>query len=371
MAHSSIEVSISFEDQYEVHVGQDIRRIFPSFCSNRYSREKIIVVIDEKVHRLHGEKVQAVCDEYFQDSLWLSVPEGERSKSLGQWQSLIDRILGDGVERGTPLLAVGGGVSGDLAGFVAASTLRGIPLIHMPTTLLAMVDSSIGGKTGLNHDTGKNLIGAFYQPDAVFADTAFLQTLEQKEWITGMAEVLKYAAIRSPELFDQVAGLSRGALEPGEEWAQIISESIRIKTDIVEEDTLEAGKRAFLNFGHTFGHALEKVAGYGSLSHGEAVFAGMIAATYFSQHLGHPVDDIRFAPFLPLYKQQIQSMPTDIEALIEAMKTDKKVKDNTLQLVLLKDWGSPYIHPCTDFSMLREAWQYTLAQFNVNIIRYK
>lgn len=362
MSHN-IEVTISIEDQYPIRVGRKIQNELPDFCSEHYSPDKVIVIIDEKVHRLHGSKIQTMCSDYFRDILWLEVPEGERSKSLSQWRSLVNRILEDGVERGTPLLAVGGGVTGDLAGYVAASALRGIPLIHVPTTLLAMVDSAIGGKTGLNHATGKNLIGAFYQPDAVFADVDFLQTLEQKEWITGMAEILKYAAIRKPELFDQLAELSKRIPESDDGWIEVISESARIKVDVVKEDALEAGKRAFLNFGHTFGHALEKVAGYGSISHGEAVFAGMIAATHFSQQLGYPVDDIRFAPFLPLYKGQIQSLPTDINALIEAMKTDKKVKDNTLQLVLLKEWGSPYIQPCTNLSKLEDAWQYTLAQF--------
>lgn len=364
MSHKIIDVSISFEDRYQVRVGQNIRKELPSFFSEQYSSDKVIVIIDEKVDRLHGKKIQAICGDFFRDVLWLEVPEGEASKSLSQWQLLVGRILEDGVERETPLLAVGGGVTGDLGGFVAASTLRGIPLIHMPTTLLAMVDSSIGGKTGLNHSAGKNLVGAFYQPDAVFADVEFLQTLEQEEWITGMAEVLKYAAIKEPGLFDQLDTLSKSIPEPDERWAKVISDSIRIKTDVVEEDVLEAGNRAFLNFGHTFGHALEKVAGYGNLSHGEAVFAGMIAAAHFSRQLGHSVDDIRFAPFMPLYKRQIQSLPRDIGALIEAMKADKKVKNNTVQLVLLKEWGSPYIEPCTDLSKLEETWQYTLAQFS-------
>lgn len=362
MSHK-IDVATSSEDRYQVRVGPNIREELFSFFSAHYSPGKIIVIIDEKVDRLHGDKIQGICGDFFQDMLWLNVPEGEESKSLAQWQSLVDRILEYGVERGTPLLAAGGGVTGDLAGFVAASVLRGIPLIHMPTTLLAMVDSSIGGKTGLNHSTGKNLIGAFYQPDAVFADVEYLQTLEQKEWITGMAEVIKYAAIRKPELFDQLGTLGKVIPEPDKRWSEVIFESIRIKTAVVEEDVLETGNRAFLNFGHTFGHALEKVAGYGNLSHGEAVFAGMIAAIHYSRKLGYPVDDIRFAPFLPLYKRQIQSLPRDIEALTEAMKADKKVKGNTVQLVLLKEWGSPYIQACTDLSKLEETWQYTLAQF--------
>lgn len=362
MSHS-INVDILHEQNYQIHVGREMQKEFISFCKERYSPKKIIVLIDENIQRLHEEKVRLLCDEYFQDVLRLTVPEGESSKSLKQWKKMVDQILECGVERSTPLLAVGGGVTGDLAGYVAASVLRGIPLIHMPTTLLAMVDSSIGGKTGVNHATGKNLVGAFYQPDAVFMDAEFLKTLEQTEWITGMAEILKYGAIRDPQLFETLAGLVDQPLAPSRQWLQVVSKSAQIKVDIVQEDTLESGKRAFLNFGHTFGHALEKVAGYGRLAHGEAVFTGMIAATYYSKLLGAPVDDIQFEAFLPLYRRQIQSLPNDIGALNEAMKTDKKVKDNTVQLVLLKEWASPYIQPCKDLSKLEEVWQYTLSQF--------
>ncbi|MCW9706657.1 3-dehydroquinate synthase [Fodinibius salsisoli] len=362
MSHN-IQVDISYEQDYQIRVGQGLQKEFLSFCADRYTPDKIVVVIDEKVQRLHERKVQVLCEEYFQDVLTLTVPEGEASKSMEQWKRLVDQILEYGVERNTPLLAVGGGVTGDLAGYVASSVLRGIPLLHMPTTLLAMVDSSIGGKTGVNHSTGKNLVGAFNQPEAVFMDLDFLQTLEQTEWITGMAEILKYGAIRDPDIFGKLAELVKQPLEPSEEWQQVISQSAQIKTDIVQEDTLEAGKRAYLNFGHTFGHALEKVAGYGSLAHGEAVFAGMIAATYYSKQLGAPVDDIQFEAFLPLYKRQIQALPTNIQALNTAMRTDKKVKNNTVQLVLLKEWASPYIQPCNDLSKLEKVWQYTLSQF--------
>jgi 3-dehydroquinate synthase len=361
MSHN-INVAISYNQDYQIQAGQHLQEQFRAFCADHYSSDQAIVVIDEKVHQLHKERVKTLYGSYFQDLLWLKVPEGERSKSLGQWRQLVDQVLEYGVERGTPLLAVGGGVTGDLAGYVAASVLRGIPLVHLPTTLLAMVDSSIGGKTGLNHSTGKNLVGAFYQPDAVFMDVDFLQTLEQNEWITGMAEILKYGAIRDPELFTQLARMVEQPLAPNAEWVEVIGKSAQIKTDVVQDDTLEAGKRAYLNFGHTFGHALEKVAGYGSLAHGEAVFAGMIAATHYSQQLGFPVDDIQFDPFLPLYKRQIKSLSTDISALNKAMKTDKKVKNDIVQLVLLKEWGSPYIQPCPDLSELEEAWQHTFSR---------
>lgn len=360
----AINVAISLEQQYKIWIGRDLQKQFSSFCSDRYSSGKVIAVIDERVNELHGSRIQEMCRSYFKKLHLIEIPEGERSKSISRWKKVTDEILGKGVERGTPLLAVGGGVTGDLAGFVASSVLRGIPLIHMPTTLLAMVDSSIGGKTGINHHSGKNLIGAFYQPDAVFTDVTFLKTLAQKEWITGMAEILKYAAIQKPSLFKRIEELSQKPLVPSKKWSEVIYESAFIKSKIVQEDALEAGKRAFLNFGHTFAHALEKAAGYGEISHGEAVFVGMIAAAYFSKKLEHPVDDARFTSFLSLYKQQMPSLSYDIDDLIEIMKTDKKVKNNTPRLVLLNDWGSPYIYDCTDISKLQDAWQYTLTKFN-------
>lgn len=357
-----IDVRISLEQQYQIIIGEHLQESFTEFCAERYSGDKIFVLIDEKVNSLHRDYVEQLVKN-FKKIHFIEIPEGEESKSVAVWNKTVDQVLELGAERLTPLLAVGGGVTGDLSGFVASTVLRGIPLIHMPTSLLAMVDSSIGGKTGVNHYTGKNLIGAFYQPDAVFSDISFLETLEQKEWITGIAEVLKYAAIRDPNLFQKVEKLVNQPLSPNKSWGKIVGQSAQIKSDIVQEDTLEKGKRAYLNFGHTFGHALEKVSGYGNLSHGEAVFVGMIAARYFSARLGHPVKDRRFDGFIPLYQQQISPLPDDIDQLIKAMKTDKKIRNNILRLVLLNDWGSPYIYECKDDSKLREAWKYALSRF--------
>lgn len=357
-----IDVQISLDHSYQIIIGNHLQQSFQNFCTDRYSAKKIFVLIDEKVNDLHRQRIEELVD-FFSTAHFIEIPEGEASKSVEQWQRISDEILSAGVERNTPLLAVGGGVTGDLSGFVASTVLRGIPLIHMPTTLLGMVDSSIGGKTGINHTTGKNLIGAFYQPDAVFSDIVFLETLEQKEWITGMAEIIKYAAIRNPDMFEELETLTNQPLVPQERWAAIVEQSARIKTDIVQEDTLEAGKRAYLNFGHTFGHALEKVSGYGQISHGEAVFVGMIAATYFSKQLGHPVDEARFSPFIPLYQKQISELPNNVSELIATMKYDKKTKNNIIRLVLLNEWASPYIYECTDLSKLEEAWEYALAQF--------
>lgn len=236
----------------------------------------------------------------------------------------------------------------------------------MPTSLLAMVDSSIGGKTGINHETGKNLIGSFYQPDAVFADVNYLKTLSEEEWVNGLSEILKYAAISEPSLFELASECVASGFEPSESWTKIIAESARIKSEIVSHDALEAGKRAFLNFGHTFAHALEKKAGYGTISHGEAVLVGMLAACWASNELGGNLDPELFNDFINLYSIQLDKQSMPIDGLIDAMKHDKKVEDGQIRLVLLKDWGSPYLHTCTDEQLLSGAWDYAYRTINEN-----
>ncbi len=355
-----IRTDIKYSKTYGIHIGRNLDSEFRDFCNDKYSPRKIFVVVDEYVDSLHHEKIHSMCGEYFSDVHFILIPEGETSKAVKEWQKITDRILEEDVERETPLLAAGGGVTGDLAGFAAASVLRGLPLLHLPTSLLAMVDSSIGGKTGVNHATGKNLIGAFYQPDAVFMDIDFLETLEQKEWINGLAEIIKYAAIRNPDLFDRLEHMSEEGFKPSGEWIQVIKESAQIKVDIVEEDTLEAGNRAFLNFGHTFAHALENISGYGDISHGQAVFVGMMAAGFLSEKLGYKINKARFDTFLPLYSTIGDLLPENSRKLVEAMKSDKKVKNNVIRLILLEEWGKPFIYECDNHDMLHEAWDYAL-----------
>ena len=360
MSHS-IEVRVGEQKQYAIYTGANLWDELVSFFSAHYSEQKIFIAIDAQVRSLHGRQVEQQCRRYFNTSQVFEIPEGESSKSMEKWQKLMDQMLESGVERGTPLLAVGGGVTGDLAGFTAASALRGIPLVHLPTSLLAMVDSSIGGKTGINHTAGKNLIGAFYQPDAVFADIGFLETLDRREWIGGLAEMLKYAAISDPGMFDELEQAVSDGFNPSDRWLSLIRKSAKIKANIVQQDVHEAGVRAYLNFGHTFGHALEKHLGYGNISHGEAVFTGMLAAVYYSERQGSPVDMSRFKAFKPLYEIAVPSNK-EIPALVHAMKSDKKVKDEVIRLILLEKWGVPCITECENIGLLHESWE---AAFNV------
>ena len=362
MSHS-ISVQLSRNLSYSIQIGLNTWEDLIAYCRSNYSDRKICIVVDSRVDALYGEKIHAECSKYFKSCQVIQIPEGEQSKCVEQWKRLQDELLENGIERATPLLAIGGGVTGDLAGFAAASVLRGVPLIHMPTSLLAMVDSSIGGKTGINHPTGKNLIGAFYQPDAVFADVQLLQTLEWGEWIGGLAEMLKYAAIRRPGMFDELEDAISGGFQPSKRWMNLIRQSAAIKVDIVQQDEHESGIRAFLNFGHTFGHALEKISGYGNISHGEAVFVGMLAAVHYSRALGASIDKARFLPFKPLYSVPLPAKNC-IPELIKEMRHDKKVKDGIIRLVLLKDWGHPCIEACNDEALLQESWEAAFDEIN-------
>lgn len=260
-----------------------------------------------------------------------AIPAGETSKDLAMVARLYDWLIGEGVERRDVILALGGGVVGDLAGFVAATVLRGIALVHLPTTLLAMVDSAIGGKTGVNHPLGKNLIGAFYQPRLMLADTATLRTLPPRELRAGWAEVIKHAVIRDADLFvrlETIAAAGPDMLQ-GEALATIIHRAARVKIDIVNADERETGERMLLNYGHTLGHAIEAASGYGDLLHGEAVAIGMHLEAQIAHRLGMVEPDCveRQERLLHAWGLPTALPPAlDIDDLIERTLRDKKVR---------------------------------------------
>ncbi|MEO0454256.1 MAG: 3-dehydroquinate synthase [Verrucomicrobiota bacterium] len=255
---------------YPIHIGSDLEQLF---LEGIQGYREMIVVTDETVEALpHFQTWRNEMNQYADHYLECLVPAGETSKSVQRFSACLSQMAGEAFSRSSLLVALGGGVVGDLGGFLAASYLRGIDFIQVPTTLLAMVDSSVGGKTGINLPEGKNLVGAFYQPQAVFADLSSLSSLSPREFSAGMAEVIKYGLIRDPELLSLCA-------HPKEmELATIITRCVQIKADVVAEDEKEtSGLRAILNFGHTLGHAIEQTSGYGKLLHGEAVSLGMIA----------------------------------------------------------------------------------------------
>ncbi len=292
----------------------------------------------------------------------ITLPAGEKTKDFGHFQSLMDDILGRGIERSSVLLALGGGVIGDITGFAAASALRGIDFIQVPTTLLSQVDSSVGGKTGINSRHGKNLVGAFHQPRLVIADTATLDTLPRREVLAGYAEVVKYGLIRLPGFFAWLEENGRRVVD-GDSAArrQAVTTSCRAKADIVGVDERESGDRALLNLGHTFGHALEAATGFGpTLLHGEGVAIGMVLAFDLSVRLGLcPAEDARRARAhladvgLPVRPADVAGVTWDVDALIHSMAKDKKVQDGRITFILARGIGQAFTRRDVDAAAVR------------------
>jgi 3-dehydroquinate synthase len=347
----TIEVALGAR-RYDIHVGAGLLARAGALVAPLAKGRRGVVVTDESVARLHLPALVASLDAAGIPHAELTVPPGEASKDFAHYADLCERILGLGIERGTLILALGGGVVGDLAGFVAASLLRGLDYVQIPTTLLAQVDSSVGGKTAINAAHGKNLVGAFHQPALVLADVAALATLPRRELLAGYAEVVKYGLIRDRAFFEwleqdgaklcagDAAALARG-----------VAASCRHKAAVVAADERETGERALLNFGHTFGHALEAETGFGpDLLHGEAVAAGMALAFEFSRRLGHATaqssERVRrhlAAVGLPGGLRGVANRRFDPDRLLAHMRRDKKVRDGKLTFILAREIGDAFI----------------------------
>jgi 3-dehydroquinate synthase len=322
-----------------------------------------ITVTDANVAPLHLDSLNAAMIEAgIAPSPAIILPAGEKTKDFGHFQTLLDDILGRGIERSTVLLALGGGVIGDITGFAAASALRGIDFIQVPTTLLSQVDSSVGGKTGINSRHGKNLIGAFHQPRLVIADTATLDTLPKREVLAGYAEVVKYGLIRLPDFFTWLESNGQRVVD-GDSAARrhAVTTSCRAKADIVGVDERESGDRALLNLGHTFGHALEAATGFGqTLLHGEGVSIGMALAFDLSVKLGLcPAEDARRARAhlasvgLPVRPTDIPGVAWNVDELIRSMAKDKKVSDGRITFILANGVGKAFTRRDVDADAVR------------------
>ena len=340
------------ERAYEILVGGGLiahagREMLPLL-----RRRQAIIVSDEAVA---GHYLAALRDSLTEAGIAhhaVLLPPGEETKDLTHFGKLVDEILAIGIERGTMLIALGGGVVGDVTGFAAATLLRGIDFVQIPTTLLAQVDSSVGGKTGINTRLGKNLIGAFYQPRLVLADTGTLSSLPRRELLAGYAEIVKYGLIRDVEFFAwlEAEGRSVCDLMPGA-LRRAVMTSCAMKADIVAGDEREEGDRALLNFGHTFGHALETETGFSSrLLHGEAVALGMVLAFDFAARLGLVAgDEARRARHhleergLPTQMAAIGLAGTPADRLIVHMSKDKKVRDGRIALILPRRIGEVFV----------------------------
>ncbi len=276
-----ITVNVNASKNYDILIGKGLLNQCGGIISKAVKSKKCAIVTDDIVDRLYGEKTTQVLEKSGFTVSKFVIPNGETSKSHEQLIPIYNFLTGKDITRTDFLIALGGGVVGDLTGFCAATYLRGIDYIQIPTTLLAQVDSSVGGKTAVNINSGKNLVGAFKQPSLVIADTDTLSTLSDEIFADGMGEVVKYGMICSKSLFEQ---LSKG--NPHSFIEEIIAECVKIKRDVVQNDEFDTGERMILNFGHTFGHAIEKAAGYGKIPHGKAVAIGMFMITAAGEKQG-------------------------------------------------------------------------------------
>ena len=326
---------------YPIHIGTGLLARAGELLGAQ-SLQRAVIVTNAVVASHHLAPLQASLRERGTQVDVVMLPDGEAHKNLSTLNDLLTRLLELRAERATTLVALGGGVVGDIAGFAAAVYQRGMPFVQVPTTLLAQVDSSVGGKTGVNHPLGKNMIGAFWQPRAVLIDTACLATLPDRELHAGLAEVIKYGAIRDAVFFAWLEANMQALLaKDPEALAHAIRRSCEIKADIVAADERESGERALLNFGHTFGHAIEAAQGYGAWLHGEAVAAGMVCAARLSERSCSfdPAGTRRLTGLLAA--AGLPTVPPKIapERWLELMRRDKKVEGGAMRFVLLAELG--------------------------------
>ena len=348
---SSLRVDLG-ERGYDILVGEGVLEAAGQRMRPLLAQDRVIIVSDENVAPLYLGTLEKSLDQAGVEHASVILPAGEGTKSFDGLRELTDALLAARVERGTTLIALGGGVIGDIAGFAAAITLRGLDFVQIPTTLLAQVDSSVGGKTGINAPQGKNLIGAFHQPRLVLSDIATLESLPPRELLAGYGEVVKHALISDAEFFDwlEIEGEGLIAGDPALRRHAVLA-CLTIKAAIVAEDEREAGRRALLNLGHTFGHALEAETGYGQrLLHGEAVAIGLGLAFELSARLGHcdPGDAGRVrrhlaAVGLPAGLGKLADPSWTADTLIAHMGHDKKAQDGGLTFVLTRGIGQAFI----------------------------
>ena len=336
------------ERSYPIHIGSGTLAGIGHFCEQAGLRGKVAVVTNPTVAQLYLDTVGNALEKAGYDVTPVLIPDGEEFKTVKSLQSIYDCLIAERFERKSCVLALGGGVVGDLVGFAAATFLRGVPYVQVPTTLLAQVDSSVGGKTGINHADGKNLIGAFYQPKLVLIDVSVLQTLPRRELIAGVAEVIKYGIIEDAGLFAVLEQKIASLTQLKEDLLiEIIATSCAIKARVVEADEREDDYRAVLNFGHTIGHALEAVTGYTQFLHGEAVGVGMAKAAALSARQGF-CDSKSLQRIVQLIEKA--GLPSEIPSnvsmtgLVQRMEVDKKAAGGKIRFVMCAGIGKTRFH---------------------------
>lgn len=352
----TLQVSLG-ERSYPIHIASGLLDR-ADLLAPHVKAAQAVVVTNETVAPLYLQRLKNTLEKAGVSVIPVILPDGERFKTWETLNLIFDALLGAHCERSTPLIALGGGVIGDMGGFAAACYQRGMPFIQVPTTLLSLVDSSVGGKTAINHPLGKNMIGAFYQPRLVLADIATLDTLPERELRAGLAEVIKYGLIRDPAFLVWLeSNLERLLARDKESLIYAVHRSCANKAEVVAADERESGERALLNLGHTFGHAIETGMGYGAWLHGEAVAAGTMIASELSRLLGWlTADDVeRVRRIFSRAGLPVVAPGLGVARYLELMRHDKKVQDGRLRLVLLRSVGQAVLSDVAREDQIGEA----------------
>ncbi len=348
------EISVSLGDRsYQLLIGVNTLGCLPAKLAEINFPKRIALITNEKVDPLYADQVCTSLLGNGFSPIKIIIGDGEEYKNLTTLEQIYNQLIANNFDRGSGLLAIGGGVVGDIAGFAAATFLRGIPFVQVPTTLLAQVDSSVGGKTAVNHSLGKNLIGAFYQPRLVLIDVATLETLEPREVSAGLAEVVKYGIINDYDFFCWLEGnVDKLVSRDIPSLITAVKRSCQIKANIVEIDEKEGSIRAFLNYGHTFGHAIEALTKYGQWKHGEAVSIGMVVAAKISHSLDlcSAADVSRITDLLARLALPVTPPDYSLHDYVAAMQRDKKVKEGTLTLILNQGIGKVMLKQVPDIA---------------------
>lgn len=357
------------ERGYDIVIGKGVLGRLTDEVASKLQSPRVIIVTDEQVEKLYAKQVLAECASHGIRAEVVALPPGEATKGFTQFEALMDALLALKPDRRTTILALGGGVIGDIAGFAASVLMRGIDFVQLPTTLLAQVDSSVGGKTGINTARGKNLVGSFYQPLAVLIDTDTLATLPPREMRAGYAEIVKYGLLGDAEFYAWLLRHGAKLLAGEEEYlVRAIARSCEMKAAIVGRDERESAERALLNFGHTFGHALEAELKYdGRLLHGEAVAIGMVMACRLSARMGKIGDEVEAGLAAHLRAVGMKAHPADVpfawdaESLMRHMAGDKKAEDGKLTFIILEQLGRAAVSKNVPASLVREVVESFLA----------